>query len=64
MTDDCDWMKSLKIKKLRGRPRKVLKFNLHRAQIDFLKKFGMVTDGGYLLYLEGWGLLAKVDNHS
>ena len=59
--DNNDWMKGMKIKKLRGRPRKVLKFSLHPQQMEFLKKFGMVVEGGYLLYIEGHGLLAKAE---
>ena len=61
MMDNNDWMKGMKIKKLRGRPRKVLKFSLHPQQMKFLKKFGMVVEGGYLLYIEGHGLLAKAE---
>ena len=61
MMDNDELAKRLKIKKLRGRPRKVMKFSLHPQQMEFLKKFGMVVEGGYLLYIQGHGLLAKAE---
>lgn len=56
---DNDWTKKLKIKKLRGRPPKIKKLVLYPSQLAFLKKWGMVTVPGYLLTIEGHGLLAK-----